>query len=232
MPVSIQLLARFPLLAPLPHEILGSLSEEMLLRSFDRRATLTDKAASAAALGFLVEGRLQGVDFTVDGRKVGLYFVEPGDYYGELSVVDGQPAPEYLVAATKSTVALLEARRARELIAQNAVLAQAVMTRLATRLRAATAQRTLLSLPSPGQRLCALLLQLPQEAGDTGAQVAQVPTHQELAIMINASRETVTRVFQVLFLRRVLVRDGQSLQLVKPTVLREIAEGRLDPGKI
>jgi len=232
MPVSIQLLARFPLLAPLPHEILGSLSEEMLLRSFDRRATLTDKAASAAALGFLVEGRLQGVDFTVDGRKVGLYFVEPGDYYGELSVVDGQPAPEYLVAATKSTVALLEARRARELIAQNAVLAQAVMTRLAARLRAATAQRTLLSLPSPGQRLCALLLQLPQEAGNTGAQVAQVPTHQELAIMINASRETVTRVFQVLFLRRVLVRDGQSLQLVKPTVLREIAEGRLDPGKI
>jgi CRP-like cAMP-binding protein len=232
MPVSIQLLARFPLLAPLPHEILGSLSEEMLLRSFDRRATLTDKAASAAALGFLVEGRLQGVDFTVDGRKVGLYFVEPGDYYGELSVVDGQPAPEYLVAATKSTVALLEARRARELIAQNAVLAQAVMARLAARLRAATAQRTLLSLPSPGQRLCALLLQLPQEAGNTGAQVAQVPTHQELAIMINASRETVTRVFQVLFLRRVLVRDGQSLQLVKPAVLREIAEGRLDPGKI
>ena len=232
MPVSIQLLARFPLLAPLPHEILGSLSEEMLLRSYDRRATLTDKAASAAALGFLVEGRLQGVDFTVDGRKVGLYFVEPGDYYGELSVVDGQPAPEYLVAATKSTVALLEARRARELIAQNAALAQAVMARLAARLRAATAQRTLLSLPSPGQRLCALLLQLPQEAGNTGAQVAQVPTHQELAIMINASRETVTRVFQVLFLRRVLVRDGQSLQLVKPAVLREIAEGRLDPGKI
>ena len=232
MPVSIQLLARFPLLAPLPHEILGSLSEEMLLRSYDRRATLTDKAASASALGFLVEGRLQGVDFTVDGRKVGLYFVEPGDYYGELSVVDGQPAPEYLVAATKSTVALLEARRARELIAQNAVLAQAVMARLAARLRAATAQRTLLSLPSPGQRLCALLLQLPQEAGNTGAQVAQVPTHQELAIMINASRETVTRVFQVLFLRRVLVRDGQSLQLVKPAVLREIAEGRLDPGKI
>lgn len=204
----------------------------MLLRSFDRRATLTDKAASAAALGFLVEGRLQGVDFTVDGRKVGLYFVEPGDYYGELSVVDGQPAPEYLVAATKSTVALLEARRARELIAQNALLAQAVMARLAARLRAATAQRTLLSLPSPGQRLCALLLQLPQEAGNAGAQVAQVPTHQELAIMINASRETVTRVFQVLFLRRVLVRDGQSLQLVKPAVLREIAEGRLDAGKI
>ena len=232
MPVSIQILARFPLLAPLPPEILGSLSEEMMLRSFDRRATLTDKAASATALGFLVEGRLQGVDFTVDGRKVGLYFVEPGDYYGELSVVDGQPAPEYLVAATKSTVALLEAPRARELIAQNAALAQAVMARLAARLRAATAQRTLLSLPSPGQRLCALLLQLPQEAGNTGAQVAQVPTHQELAIMINASRETVTRVFQVLFLRRVLVRDGQSLQLVKPAVLREIAEGRLDPGKI
>lgn len=231
MPVSTQILARFPLLAPLPPETLGSLSGEMTLRSFERRATLTDKSAPAGALGFLVDGRLQGVDFTVDGRKVGLYFVEPGDYYGELSVVDGRPAPEYVVAAVKSTVALLEAPRARSLIAQNALLAQAVMARLAERLRAATAQRTLLSLPSPFQRLCALLLQLPQEAGAQGAEVAQVPTHQELAIMINASRETVTRVFQTLFHRGVLARDGNTLKLVQPHVLREIAEGRLDPGK-
>lgn len=231
MPVSIQILARFPLLAPLPPETLAALSSEMMLRSYERRASLSDKGAPATALGFLVDGRLQGVDFTVDDRKVGLYFVEPGDYYGELSVVDGRPPSEYVVAVVKSTVALLEARRARALIAENAALAQAVMARLAQRLRAATAQRTLLGLPSPFQRLCALLLQLPQDVGAHGAEVAQVPTHQELAIMINASRETVTRVFQTLFHRRVLARDGNTLRLVRPDVLRDIAEGRLDPAK-
>jgi len=55
--------------------------------------------------------------------------------------------------------------------------------------------------------------------GPEGAEVAQIPTHQELAIMINASRETVTRVFQILFVRRVLVRDGNTLRLVQLQLL-------------
>lgn len=232
MPVATPLLARLPLLAPLPPQTLQTLSEQMSLHTYERRATLIDKRAPAAALGFLVDGRLQGVDFTVDDRPVGLYFVEPGDYYGELSVVDQRPPPEFVIAAVKSTVALLDAARARQLIAEHAALAQAVMVRLAQRLREATAQRTLLSLPSPIQRLATLLLQLPRETAASGAaQVAQVPTHQELAIMINASRETVTRVFQVLFAREILVRDGQALRLVRADILQGVAEGRVDLGK-
>ena len=231
MPVSTLILARFPLLSPLPPETLQRLSERMTLQTCDKRATLVDRRAPVATLGFLVDGRLQGVDFTMDGRKVGLYFVEPGDYYGELSVVDQRPPPEFVVAAVKSTVALLDAAQARQLIAENAQLAQALLARLAQRLREATAQRTLLSLPSPIQRLCVLLLQLPREPGAQGEQVAQVPTHQELAIMINASRETVTRVFQVLFARRVLSRDGAALRLEQPEVLQGVAEGRIDLGR-
>lgn len=49
--------------------------------------------------------------------------------------------------------------------------------------------------------------------------------------MINASRETVTRAFQVLFLHHVLVREGNSLQLVNLPLLKDIAEGRADPPK-
>lgn len=182
-------------------------------------------------LGFLVEGRLQGVDFTVDGRSVGLYFVDPGDYFGELSVVDGKGASEFVVAATKSTVAFLEARAARDLISFHPELARAVMARLAQRVRLVTAQRTLLGLPNPFQRLCVLLLQLPQR--QTGQEIAvdNAPTHQEMAIMINASRETVTRAFQLLFLNKLLVREGNTLKLVRSDVLKDIAEGRVDPPK-
>ena len=94
------------------------------------------------------------------------------------------------------------------------------------------AQRTLLSLPTPFQRPCALLLQLPRFSKTGGLRVVeQAPTHQELAIMINASRETVTRAFQVLFLHHVLVREGNSLQLVNLPLLKDIAEGRADLPK-
>lgn len=231
MPVSVQLLTQLPLLKPLQKETLEALSAQMNLRSFARRGMVISKDAASYELGFLVEGRLQGVDFTVDGRSVGLYFVDPGDYFGELSVVDGQAPSEFVVAAVKSTVAFLEARLARDLILNHPDLAREVMTRLAHRVRSVMAQRTLLGLPNPFQRLCVLLLQLPSRQIDGERSVEQAPTHQELAIMINASRETVTRAFQLLFLNKMLVRDGNTLRLVQPQMLKDIAEGRVDPPK-
>ncbi len=231
MPVSLQLLSQFTLLKPLTREALEPLSSRMNLRQFPRRAMVMSKDSPIQDLGFLVEGRLQGVDFTVDGRSVGMYFVDPGDYFGELSLVDGKAPSEFVVAAVKSTVAFLDGGAARELILGHPELAQAVMARLAHRVRTVMAQRTLLSLPNPFQRLCVLLLQLPQRLVDGAAEVDQAPTHQELAIMINASRETVTRAFQLLFLHKVLVREGNSLKLMQPALLKDIAEGRTDPPK-
>jgi CRP-like cAMP-binding protein len=203
----------------------------MSLREFARRGVVIAKDNPVVDLGFLVEGRLQGIDFTVDGRSVGLYFVDPGDYFGELPLVDGHPPAEHVVAVVKSTVAFLEARAARELILNRPALAQAVMSRLAQRVRDGLAQRTLLSLPTPFQRLCALLLQLPAVSIQGVTTVEQAPTHQELAIMINASRETVTRAFQIFFANRILIRDGNALKIEKPELLRDIAQGRVDPPK-
>ena len=247
MAVSRQILGQFDLIRSLPRDILDELSARMQLREVARRAVVAAKDAPATELGFLVSGRLQGVDFTVDGRSVGLYFVDPGDFYSELSVIDAQPAPEFVVAASNSTLAVLEASTARELIFRFPQLSRQVMLRLATRLRAVTAQRTLLGLPNPFQRLSVLILQLarqgprgePNAAGaapgladpNTAMAIPKVPTHQELAIMINASRETVTRAFQVLFTQGVLLREGDELRVVNLRMLQDIADGRQDPPK-
>ncbi|MBM3390164.1 MAG: Crp/Fnr family transcriptional regulator [Betaproteobacteria bacterium] len=247
MAVSRQILGQFDLIRSLPRDVLDELSARMQLREVARRAVVAAKDAPAAELGFLVTGRLQAVDFTVDGRSVGLYFVDPGDFYSELSVIDAQPAPEFVVAASNSTLAVLEAGAARELIFRFPQLSRQVMLRLAARLRAATAQRTLLGLPNPFQRLSVLILQLARQgprgehhataaaasAPQTKAPmaIAKVPTHQELAIMINASRETVTRAFQVLFTHGVLLREGNELRVVNLRMLQDIADGRQDPPK-
>ncbi len=239
MPISQHLLEQFPLLRPLPQPVKETLCAQMTLLSYAKRAMVLSKDGATQALGFLVEGRLQGVDFTVDGRNVGLYFVEPGDYFGELSVVDREPPSEFVVAAVKSVVAVLDARVARELIYTQPALASTVMSRLASRVRIAMEQRKLLSLQNPFQRLCVLLLQLQRQSSGavshapTGAEATMdnAPTHQELAIMINASRETVTRAFQVLFFHKVFLREGTSLKLIRGDVLKDIAEGRIDIAK-
>lgn len=230
MPVPFQWLTDIPLLRPLPQEALMRISTQMSERKFARREVVISKEQSRFELGFLIEGRLQGVDFTVDGRGVGLYFVEPGDYFGELSVVDGLGAAEHVIAAAKSTAIFLDAEPARRLIFENPALAQGVMSRLSARVRSVSAQRTLLGLPNPFQRLCVQLMQL---ARNTQAQpvLDPAPTHQELAIMINASRETVTRAFQVLTLHQAINREGTQLRLLRPDFLSDVGQGKIDPPK-
>ena len=231
MPIAFQYLLKFPLLQDLPQNTLMRLSTQMEDRQFARREVLSTKEQTRFSLGFLVSGRLQGVDVTVDGRSVGLFFVEPGDYFGELSVVDGKPAAEHVIAVGKSRALFLTAEVARELIFEHASVAQAVMARLSQRVREVTAQRTLLALPNPFQRLCVQLLLLARPSQVKQAVLESAPTHQELAIMINSSRETVTRAFQTLILRQVIERQGDHLYLLDTQFLSDVGNGRLEPPK-
>lgn len=222
MSVHVNLLLRFPLLQSLPGPTLDALSGQMTMRSLPRRAVAMEKGAAGQGLGFLLDGRLQGVDFTRDGREVGLYFVAPGDYFGELAVADRQPLPEFVIALAKSDLLLLPEESARQVLFATPAIAEQVVTRLATRVRTGTAQRNLLSLANPMQRLCAQLL-LMCEAPDN--EIRHAPTHQELAIMINTTRETVTRNFQVLQARGLVRRNGDGIVLAQTGLLRQAAEG-------
>jgi CRP/FNR family cyclic AMP-dependent transcriptional regulator len=72
-------------------------------------------------------------------------------------------------------------------------------------------------------------LELMLVATPAGVWVRNAPTHQELAIMINASRETVTRVFQLLQSRGVVERNGNDLRVDNAGFLRDVAAGRKPP---
>jgi CRP/FNR family transcriptional regulator, cyclic AMP receptor protein len=231
MPVSLQLLSQIPLLKTLPEEELLSLSQEMTLHEYPKRGVILAKDSAVRGLGFLLAGRLQGVDFTVDGRSVGLYFVEPGDYFGELSVIDGQLPSEFVIAATQSVVANLSLARIQQLTAKHPQIAQQFLSRMALRVRNVLAQRTLLGLPNPVQRLCVLLLQLPGRNHGGVYLLDPAPTHQELAIMINTSRETVTRAFQIMTQQKIIVREGNQLKVLQLNSLKDIAEGKKESPK-
>lgn len=231
MAISSEILSSLELLRDVPAVHAVRLAGLMSERAYARREIVFNKEEPGQFLCFLLEGRLQGVDFTLDGREVGLYFVDPGSYFGEMSVLDGQPRPDYVIAVARSRVAFLPADEARSLITQLPGVAEKVLLRLTGRLRAVSAQRTLLGMPNPGQRVCAQLLQLVEKVGNGRVIIANAPTHQELAIMINASRETVTRVFQVLQARGIVAREGSSLEVADPGYLRDVAEGQVDPPK-
>jgi CRP/FNR family transcriptional regulator, cyclic AMP receptor protein len=106
-----------------------------------------------------------------------------------------------------------------------------VALRLAERLRRATLQRAVLALPSSFQRVCAQLRLLTEPQSGGAIVIPLPPTHQEIAIMVNTSRETVTRTLQFLQGLQIVVRAGTQLVVEKPAALKDAADGKLAPPK-
>lgn len=226
MPVPVAVLQGLSLLKTLPHVTISHLAQQATEQSFSKREVVLHKGSLPNSLCFLLEGRLQGVDFTMDDREVGLYFINPGDYFGEVAVIDGQIQPEFVTAVAKSRVIFISRLLIKPILFAAPKLAEVLCLRLSVRLREAAAQRRILGLSNPLQRVCAQLDLLNNSISPIQGRVRNAPTHQELAIMINVSRETVTRVFQLLQGRGIVERDGNDLRIDDPEMLRGIAIGQ------
>lgn len=235
MQVTTELLSTFPSLKPLPAATLEQLARESGVQKFARRGVVLSAGVREEHVCFLFEGRLQGVDFTIDGREVGLYFIEPGDFCGELGMFDNGLQPEFVIALTAVVVVFIPLDSLRSASLEHPLLLGKLGERLAARVRQMTRQRSLLALPNISQRVCCQLwLLVPDRtdaAGATGttAIIVNPPTHMEIAIMLSLSRESVSRVFQLLQARKIVQRDGANLLLVNDlTTLQRLADGSED----
>lgn len=232
MAVHSSLLTQFNLLKHLPAQALEDLALVSTLRTYAKRELVLDKNVQPQSFCFLLEGRLQATDFTLDGKEVCLYFVEEGRYFGEIALLDGGGQPEIIMACKKSQVVLVPMHLIRRLMLTEPAITEIVMLGLTHKIRLQSEQRQVLSINNPLQRVCAqLLLLLRQELGarnttidQTSQSLLQAPTHQELAMMVNLSRETVTRVFQVLQSRGALDRQSDRL-IVNTILLSDLASG-------
>ena len=226
MAIHPSLLQQFAFMRLFSTDALATLAAHSSMHAFAKREVVLAKENPSSSLMFLLEGRLQAVDFTLDGREVGLHFIDEGHYFGEISVLDGLPSPEVVIANKKSQVMMVPAREVRGLIFANPPAIEAITSGLTGRIRAQAHQRQILGIISPLQRICALLQNLSKD-GKNPEVIANAPTHQEIAIMVNLTRETVTRAFQVLQSQGALARDGDDLK-VDTGKLKQLAEKSVD----
>jgi|TARA_B110000971_G_scaffold45155_1_gene45007 CRP/FNR family cyclic AMP-dependent transcriptional regulator len=229
MAVTPELLSTFTIFKPLSGLVLTELAKQASVVKFARRGVVLRAGKTEDHICLLFEGRLQGVDFTIDGREVGLYFVEPGEFCGEVSIFDAGPQPEFVIALTPAVVVSVPMSSLREVMPKAPSVVNELGLKLATRVRQMIFQRSLLALPSVPQRVCCQLWELVPEKDKRSTVQSQInnpPTHMEIAIMLNLSRETVTRVFQSLQNRQIVKRDGSAKLLVNNVAaLEKLANG-------
>ena len=222
-----ELLTKFNLFQKLSEKDLEYLCVNSAVERHSRRSIIFKAGVMENRVCMLFEGRLQGVDFTIDGREVGLYFVEPGDYSGELYVFDEGTQTEHLIALNASVVVLVSADAIRRVAKANPDIILSIGNKLASRVRQMATQRSLLSVPNVLQRVCTQIwLLIPDSHKGQRVEIDNLPTHMEIAIMLNLSRETITRVFQQLQKADIVNRKGQSrLAIEDLSRLKKIVDG-------
>jgi CRP-like cAMP-binding protein len=136
-------------------------------------------------------GRVKVVLLGEDGREVILGMLEVGEYFGELSLIDDQPRSAHVIAMEDSALLILRREDFRRRVEETPAVAWALLSGLSRRLRQADSKiGGLVLLDVPG-RVAKLLTDLSREAGSDA--MPRVLTHQNIAHMIGASRETVSR---------------------------------------
>ena len=223
LPAAIVKLGKLPLLAGVDKDTLAKVAGAVAWRDVKKREPVLFKGSAGDHLLFLVEGRLQVLDVTESGREIGLNLLVAGDYFGELSIIDGEPRSASVVAMENSLVALLPKAQAWELFRLNPLVAERVLLGLARKLRNASIYQTILCLPNASQRVFALLQRLCKVAPGGLVVIEHPPKQQELAIMANTSRETVSRATKVLTDAEIVEKDHHRLIVRDPKALERLA---------
>lgn len=217
-------LRKIPLLSSLTDEQITRVAADMRLRQYARRETVIHKGSPGSALLFLLSGQLQVVDVTEDGRAVGLNLFNAGDFFGEIAVIDGGPRSATVTALNTAVVGTLPRATALWLFSHCPSVAERILAHMAAKIRSESQFRTLLGIQSIFQRVCALL-EFYKRTQPGGLEVVEnLPTQQDIAIMINTSRETVSRVLADLSQRGIVEKDMRRLIIRHPQELRNLAQ--------
>jgi CRP-like cAMP-binding protein len=184
-------LATIPLFSGLQRDELQKFADLTRERSYPKGSVILFQDDPGDSLFVLRSGRVKVVLIGEDGREVILGVLEPGAHFGELALIDDQPRSAHVIAMEDANLLILRREDFRRRVEANPSVAWALLTELSRRLRRADVKiGGLVLLDVPG-RIARLLLDLADEAGS--AAIEKPLTHQTIAQMIGASRETVSR---------------------------------------
>ena len=223
-------LQKIPLLAGVDAQTLERLTSALQVRAIERGHHVLQKGNIGEHLLFVLSGRLQAVDLTQDGREIGLSLLTTGDYFGELAIIDGLPRSASVIAREASVIAFLARAHALELIYHNPLVAERLLKRMAASIRSASNYRTIVGIPNAFHRVFALLNQFVRVAPGGLTVIEKMPAQQEIAIMANTSRETVSRAIHILIRKGVVEKDMRRLIVRRPEALRGEAPAPKKPA--
>jgi len=197
-------------------------------RRYAAQEQIIDRQSGNSDVYCVVRGRVRIVVYSLSGRELTLDDIVAGGHFGELAAIDGQPRSASVMALEDTTLAILPAEHFRRAMRECPVLADNVMRRLVSMVRASTDRIIDLSTLGANNRVHAELLRRARQSGTTDAEghvtLSPIPVHGDIASRVSTARETVARVLNDLARQGIVRRDRDALVILDMARLAEMVE--------
>lgn len=164
-------------------------------RTFERGSLIYLPSDAGDALLMPMSGRVKLYHITSDGKQALLGLIEPGELFGELSLIESGEREEFAEAMVKSRILLIPRVEVQKLMEEVPAVTLQVTQLIGLRRRKIERRLKSLLFRSNRERLIFLLLELVEKYGkpnDDGVELDIRLSHQEMANIIGSTRETVT----------------------------------------
>jgi CRP/FNR family cyclic AMP-dependent transcriptional regulator len=218
--VSTAVLKAVPLFTSLPEEQLRVLSTVVTRKSAPRSTTIMAGGDPTDSLYIVLSGRLKVMMSDAEGKEVILSILGPGEFFGEMGLIDDEPRSATVVTIEPCELLSIAKPAFKKNLAENFEMSMAVMRGLVKRLREADRKIGSLALLDVYGRVARLLLDMAETVDGEKVVTKRLPK-QDIAKMIGASREMVSRVMKDLQTGGYIEMRGSTIVLRDSIMLPE-----------
>lgn len=202
-------LGKVPLFASLDEGELAEIAAASALRSFSKHSIVITEGDTSNSLYVILRGEVKVFVSDVNGKANTINRLGPGDYFGELSLIDEQPRAASIQALTKCQMLILSRPYFVHYLEENPRVAIRLLQGMGQRLRSTTDHAKGLALMDVFGRIANLLLTSAIDEG--GRLITPALTQQEIAEQVGASREMVSRILKDLRAGDYIALEGKRI---------------------
>jgi CRP/FNR family transcriptional regulator len=192
----IEHLKNIQLFSSLTDDELHQIKDKLSLKRYKKHEVILFEEDTTEYMYIILNGKTKVIQTTEDGKEILLAMHHSGEFFGEMSLLDGKTSPATVVAMEDSSVAIISRQEFYSLIRAQKRILDNLLLILCSRLRDSWEKIQLLNLKNASQRIKILFLMLSDKYGEKTAEGVTLNiklTHQEIAEMTGMTRETVTR---------------------------------------
>jgi CRP/FNR family cyclic AMP-dependent transcriptional regulator len=189
------MLRKVSLFSDLSEAELQSISNVTAVRTYPKNTIIISEGDNSDSLYAILSGKVKIYLSDDEGREIIINIQGAGEYFGELALLDDAPRSASVMTLEETRLAVISKSAFEECLTKHPELGLRIIRELSARLRHLTQNVKSLALMDVYGRVARTLLDMAEPSGDK-LEIRQKLTQRDIASMVGASREMVSRILK------------------------------------